>query len=142
MRELNFETGRETFSLNGTCEVSFNPTDSAFVERLYNAFQTLDQKQESYKADLAAKNQDPTAFFDLARKWDREMREVLDGLFEAPVSDAVFGSMNAYAYAGGLPVWCNLLFAVMDVVDTSVVQAPKQTSAALEKYLTKYKKRR
>ena len=47
MKELNFESGLVTYSLNGQCEVSFNPTDSNFVERLYSAFEDLDKKQES-----------------------------------------------------------------------------------------------
>ena len=32
MKELNFDSGLVTYSLNGKCEVSFNPTDSNFVE--------------------------------------------------------------------------------------------------------------
>ena len=46
MKELNFDSGLVTYSLNGKCEVSFNPTDSNFVERLYSAFEDLDKKQE------------------------------------------------------------------------------------------------
>ena len=52
MKELNFDSGLVTYSLNGKCEVSFNPTDSNFVERLYSAFEDLDKKQESYKAQI------------------------------------------------------------------------------------------
>ena len=33
-----------------TCELAFNATDSTFVEKLFNAFDTLDKKQEAYKA--------------------------------------------------------------------------------------------
>ena len=52
MKELNFETGLVTYSLNGgKCQLSFNPTDSNFVEKLFNAFDTLDKKQEAYKAE-------------------------------------------------------------------------------------------
>ena len=47
MAELNFATGVVTFTVNGKCDISFNPTDSAFVERLFNAFDTLDKKQEA-----------------------------------------------------------------------------------------------
>ena len=50
MKELNFDSGLTTYSLNGKCEVSFNPTDSNFVEKLYSAFEELDKKQEGYKA--------------------------------------------------------------------------------------------
>ena len=37
MPELKFENGLVTYNLNGACEVSFNPTDSAFVERKQTA---------------------------------------------------------------------------------------------------------
>ena len=46
MKDLNFDSGVVTYSLNGKCEVSFNPTDSNFVERIYTAFNDLDKKQD------------------------------------------------------------------------------------------------
>ena len=50
MKELNFDSGLVTYSLNGKCEVSFNPTDSNFVERLYSAFEELDKKDIRHKS--------------------------------------------------------------------------------------------
>lgn len=55
MNTLNFDTGIETFSVNDKTKVSFNPTDSAFVERLFDAFDTLDKKQDAYKEEIAKK---------------------------------------------------------------------------------------
>ena len=52
MAEIRFETGLVSYHLNDACEVSFNPTDSAFVERLFHTFDTLDRKQEAYKAEI------------------------------------------------------------------------------------------
>lgn len=139
MKELKFDTGLVTFSLNGVCDVSFNPTDSAFVQRLFDAFNTLDRKQEAYKSEIE-KISDKSKIFDIARERDREMREILDGIFEAPVCDALFGSMNVYALADGLPVWCNLMFAVMDEIDTSFAREQKATNARITKYTAKYHK--
>lgn len=139
MKELKFDTGLVTFSLNGVCDVSFNPTDSAFVQRLFDAFNTLDRKQEAYKAEIE-KISDKSKIFDIARERDREMREILDGIFEAPVCAALFGSMNVYALADGLPVWCNLMFAVMDEIDTSFAREQKATNARITKYTAKYHK--
>ena len=67
MKELNFDSGLVTYSLNGKCEVSFNPTDSNFVERLYSAFEELDKKQESFKAQMEGMT-DNKAVFDFARE--------------------------------------------------------------------------
>lgn len=52
MPEIKFETGIVSFKLNDAAEVSFNPTDSAFVEQIFNTFDELDGKQEAYKAEI------------------------------------------------------------------------------------------
>lgn len=137
MKELNFESGLVTYSLNGKCEITFNPTDSNFVERLYNAFEELDKKQEGYK-DKVDKMADKKEIFEFARERDAEMRSIIDGVFGASISDALFGGMNVYAVAGGLPVWCNLMLAVMDEIDTTFAREHRSTNARVEKYTKKY----
>lgn len=137
VKALNFESGLVTYNINGKCQVSFNPTDSNFVERLYLAFEDLDKKQESYKTQVE-KLADKREIFDFARERDAEMRKIIDGLFDAPVSDSLFGGMSVYAVAGGLPVWCNLMLAVMDEIDTTFSREQKATSPRIAKYTEKY----
>lgn len=139
MKELNFDSGLVTYSLNGKCEVSFNPTDSNFVDRLYSAFEELDKKQESYKAQVE-KMTDNREIFEFAKERDAEMRGIIDSVFNEPISDTLFGDMNVYSMAGGLPVWCNLIFAVMDEIDSTVSKERKATSPRLAKYTSKYQK--
>jgi hypothetical protein len=140
MKELNFESGLVTYSLNGKCEVSFNPTDSNFIERLYATFEELDRKQEQYKSDIE-KMADKRKIFDYAKERDAEMRGMLDEVFGVPVSDALFGEMNVYALAGGVPVWCNLMLAIMDEIDTTFAREQKATNPRIAKYTAKYKKK-
>lgn len=140
MKELNFESGLVTYSLNGKCEVTFNPTDSNFVERLYTAFEELDKKQEGYKAQIE-KMANKKEIFEFARERDSEMRSIIDGVFGVPVSDAIFGDMNVYAVAAGLPVWCNLMLAVMDEIDTTFAREQKATNPRIAKYTAKYKRK-
>ena len=140
MKELNFESGLVTYSLNGKCEVSFNPTDSNFSERLYATFEELDRKQEQYKSDIE-KMADKRKIFDYAKERDAEMRGMLDEVFGVPVSDALFGEMNVYALAGGVPVWCNLMLAIMDEIDTTFAREQKATNPRIAKYTAKYKKK-
>ena len=139
MKELNFETGLVTYKLNGTVDVSFNPTDSNFVKRLFDGYETLDKKQGYYK-ERVEKEADKAKIFEFAREQDAEMREIIDGLFETPVCDALFGNMNVYAMANGLPVWCNLMFAVMDEIDTGFAREQKATNPRLEAYRKKYQR--
>lgn len=138
MAELKFATGVVTFTVNEKCDISFNPTDSAFVEKLFNAFDTLDKRQEGYK-DKVSKMADKREIFKIARSQDEEMRGIINGVF-GPVSNDLFGDMNVYAMAEGLPVWCNFMLAVMDEIDTSFAREQKMTNPRIAKYTAKYKK--
>lgn len=136
-RELNFDDGLVQFSINGgKAVVTFNPTDSAFVEKLFAAFDTLDARQDSYKSRVE-KIGDKREIFEIARQQDAEMREIIDGVF-GPISESVFGEMSVYAVAGGLPVWCNFLLAVIDEVDTTFAREKKATNPRIAKYTAKY----
>ena len=136
---LQFDTGLVTYYLNDRCDVTFNPTDSAFVERLYAAFNDLDKKQEAYQ-DQVSRMSDRAKIFDLMRERDKEMRQLIDGVFDAPVCAMLFGGMNVYAMASGLPVWANLMLTIMDEVDTAFSREQKETNPRVQKYLAKYKK--
>lgn len=139
MKEIRFETGVETFSLNGSAEVSFNPTDSAFVENLFNAFDTLDKRQESYRSEVE-RTADKKEVFGIARRMDGEMREIINCVFGADVCGTLFGGMNVYALADGLPIWANLMLAVMDEIDTAFSREQKATNPRIAKYTQKYKR--
>lgn len=138
MKELKIATGAETYRLNDCCEVVFNPTDSVFVEGLFRTFEALDKKQESYKNEIDRMT-DKREIFRIAREQDKEMREMIDNLFGLPVCEDIFGSMNVYAMADGLPVWCNLMLALMDEVDTSFAREQKAINPRIKKYTDKYK---
>lgn len=140
MKDLSFGTGLVAYSLNGACTVSFNPTDTTFVKKLFDAFDYLDSKQEAYKVEVE-KIADTRQIFEVARKRDNEMREIIDGVFAAPVCEALFGNMNVYALADGLPVWCNLMLSVMDEIDTSFAREQKATNARITKYTARYNKK-
>lgn len=139
MKELQFETGLVSYDLNGRAEVQFNPTDLRFLEKIFATFDALDAKQDQYDAERG-RISEPRQLFEFARKIDREMRELIDAALGDNVCEAVFGGMNVYAYAGGLPVWCNLMFAIMDETDAAFTAEQQRTNPRLQKYLNKYKK--
>ena len=139
MADINFDTGLVEHNINGKCKVVFNPTDLSFAERIFNAFDALDAKQDAYTSKI--KEEDARTVFDTARVMDAEMRELIDEAFEAPVSDAVFGKMNVYAVAGGLPGWCNLFLAVIDEMDSAFAREKKQTNPRIQKYVARYNRK-
>lgn len=139
MNTISIPTGLVTYDINGACQISFNPTDALFAERLYSAFDTLDTRQEDYQSRIE-KAANTKAIFEVARALDAEMREIIDNTLGKGVSDALFKDMNVYAMADGLPVWANLFLALMDEMDTGYVHEQRKTSPRLDKYIGKYKK--
>ena len=140
MTELNFNTGKRVFNLNGAVEVSFNDTDAAFVEGLYNTFFRLDEKQERYKSRVE-KMADKKEIFSLMRELDDEIREEINDLFEQDVCTPLFGRMNVFALADGLPLWANLMLAIMEQVDTGFAREQKAMNPRVQKYTSKWQRK-
>ena len=69
-----------------------------------------------------------------------ELWDDIDGLFEEPVCDSIFGSMNLYAMADGLHVWTNFLLALMDETDSAFAREQKATNPRIQKYTAKYRR--
>ena len=131
MKQLQFSDGLEEYSLNGRVTVRFNPTDASFLERLAELFSWLDALQESTPEEEV---------FPLAKSLDARMRDLLDGFFGQQVCEALFGSMNLFASAGGLPVWANLLLALTEEVESAMQGELSAREARIAKYTAKYKK--
>jgi len=138
MPELNFDTGLVTYTINGKVEITFNPTDMAFIERLYSVFDEMNKRQELYETERKEKGDTDTAFDPLHRQ-DREVREMIDTALGQPVCDALFGGMNIYtSLANGLPAWCNLIFTILAETCDSVSREQKAINPRLQEYLAKY----
>ena len=122
-----------------TCELAFNATDSACVEKLFSAFDMLDKKQDAYKSEVE-RTANKREVFETARRMDEEMRDIIAEVFGFDICSALFGGMNVYALADGLPVWANLMLAIMDEVDTTFAREQKATNPRIGKYSKKYHK--
>ena len=140
MEEIKFSTGKREFRLNDQVSVAFNPTDAAFVARIYDVFEKLDAEQQTYRSEMDT-CADKRKIFGIARQHDMKMREMIDGLFETPVCASLFGSMNVYALADGLPVWANLMLAVLDQVDTTLTKEKLRTNPRIQKYTERWTKK-
>ena len=138
MKQLQFSDGLEEYRLSGRVTVRFNPTDASFLERLAELFSRLDALQEEVSALQESTPEEEV--FPLAKSLDARMRDLLDGFFGTPVCEALFGSMNLFASAGGLPVWANLLLALTEEVEAAMQGELSAREARIAKYTAKYKK--
>ena len=139
MKSLTFDSGIEEYDLDGKVSVKFNPTDVAFLEKLSDSFASLDLIQEEVKLSQEEIT-DEKDVFNLAKNLDQKMRDIINALFGQDVCTPLFGEMNLFASAGGLPVWANLMLAVADEVQNSMQGELKKREARIRKYTDKYKK--
>ena len=138
MKELLFDTGLVTYKVNGSCEITFNPGDIGFVNKLFDLFDRLSGRQETAekKSNEEISAQD---LFELTGQWDAEMRADIDGLFGEGVSKALFPEVSVFALAGGFPLWANFCMAVIDEIDGNLAQEEQKARARVDKYMKKYK---
>ncbi len=138
---IRFGTGVAEYTLNDAVTVKMNPTDLAFAERVFQTFDAMDAKQEAYNAALRAET-DTAGVFRVAREMDAEMRAMLDGVFGTEICAPLFGSVSVYALSDGLPLWVNLLLAVIDEMDVAFAREQKATNPRIRKYTAKYQSRK
>lgn len=136
-KSLNFDTGVVEYVINDAATVRFNPTDSAFAERLYNVFSDLDARNDEFQARVDEIG-GGVEMFAYANERDREMREIIDGFLGEGVADALFPGMNCYALADGLPVWINLMFALAEEVEAAYTDEQRKTDPRVKSYNRKY----
>lgn len=85
---------------------------------------------------------DDRRVFDLANRYDAEIRDMINGIFGQDVCTPLFGGMSVNTLADGLPLWANLFFAIVDTFDGAFVEQKKRTNPRIKKYTEKYSKKR
>ena len=138
MKDLNISLGLEEYRLNGKVTVRFNPTDAGFLEKLAETYEKLDALQEQV-AKSRENIKSEKELFPFAKELDGKMRFILDCLFDVPVCEELFGAMNLFSSAGGLPVWANLMLAVTEEVESALQGEMEKREARIAKYTEKYK---
>ena len=138
MKNLKINGGVQEYRLNNKCTVCFNPSDPAFADKLYTAFDALKQKQDARETNV--EKMSAREMFDWLHELDAEMRETIDGVFGQPVCNELFGNVSMYAIADGAPLWMNLMVAIMDEMDEGIKREKAFHSEKLAKYTSKYKR--
>ena len=138
---IQFNTGSVEYTINDNVKVTFNPTDLAFVERVFNIFDHMDEKQEEYNAAITKAEKD-TEVFKVYREMESSMRGMIDDVFGAEVCQDIFGNVSVFALAEGLPLWANLMLALIDEMDVAFAREKKATNPRIKKYTAKYQKRK
>lgn len=141
MLSLKIDDGLQEFDVNGKCKVYFNPADYVFVEKTYNTFNAL-EKLNGETGEKLQNVTDNAEFFETVRSCDAEMRRQIDELFNKEgFCDCVFGSVGMISFGDGLPIWANLILAIIEQFDDGFTSAKAFDNPRLQKYLKKYEKK-
>ncbi len=132
------DTGSVTYSLNDAIEISINPNDAKFARKMLKTFELLDKKHGEYLVELRCAA--ATEVFDVRDKFDSEMRKIIDNSLGAPVCAALFGDNKVYLASRGRPLWCNLLFGVMNVINEDVLNKQKKANPRIKNLISNYQK--
>ena len=136
---INVETGMKEYTINDVVTISINPTDHVFVDGLFDTFEKLEKLQAEVKPKLE-KTANKRKVFEIAGQCNTEIRAMIDEALGTPVCDPLFGSMSVCALADGLPVWCNLMLAILDEVSGGFSEADEQQKKRMAEYTKKYKR--
>lgn len=132
--DINVSTGTREFNLGGKVSVFFNPTDASFLSRMRDAFAEMQSKQE----DLTQRLADAEDVFVESAKVDAEMRESLNKIFGKDVVTPLIGDMNVYSLADGLPIWAQILTAIMETIEKCVNEERAKSEKKIQEYTAKY----
>lgn len=141
MLDLNISTGLKEYNINGKCTLQFNPTDLNFINRVFDAFNALDKRNEEYKRSVENET-DGVKIFKVAREMDADMRQMINNALGCDVCTPVFGDISVYASADGLPLWANLMLAIIDEMDDAFASEKKAANPRIKKYTDKFNKRK
>ena len=94
--------------------------------------------------DEELEDDDPTKeaaarVYDIAHTADAEIREKINEVFGKDVCTPTIGSRSILMPAKGLPVWENMLLAIIDKFDSQLIEEKAKTNPRLEEYTKKYR---
>lgn len=130
---LNFNDGKKTYVVNGSCEISFYPSDFGLITRLLNAGEKIEKIISDFE-NFKIKTENSKAVGEKMDNADKEIRACIDELFGDCISQKLFGIVNCLSLANGSPVVINFIEAVFPVISNEIEKEGKLSQKRVEKY--------
>ena len=137
MANLTINTGVQEYVINDKVKIYLNPTDPAFLKRLFERFSELEGKDRAWRQKLQGIT-DATEILAAYDEGDAMFRAAIDDVLGDGVCAAILGPVSVLAFADGTPIWMNILLAVIDEMDGAVAREEKAKNPKIQKYLAKY----
>ena len=140
MRSLKINNGIKEFAINDDENkvLKRNTTDIQIAQRLKQSEKELNQIAEECKNIGESMSEDEA--IDLFDKYDKKVKTTLDYIFNANVSEVVFGNMNCLSICDGKPMFQNFIDAIMPEIETDIQAESKKSKANIKKYTSQVRK--
>lgn len=141
MRSLNFNTGIKEFDINGDKNkiLRVNTSDAQILKRAKEKEEEVKRivtECENVKDDMSLDEE-----IKLMDKLDKEVRPIIDYIFNTNASEIAFGSTNCVSIVdNGFPLFWNFMEALIAEVEKDVEKNYKKATANIEKYTSQVKK--
>ena len=129
---ITLDTGVKEYEINGYTAY-FNPTDESFIARVEKAFESLDGLQGELK-----ESEDKPIDFSVFVGMDEKMRNIIDGVLGEGAADSIFPGVNVYSLSNGLPLWLNLMYAIVDEISDACEAEFGKADERMKHYNEKY----
>ena len=128
--------------MNGEYTLRINPTDDYFAESLNNLLEECDKVEECYSERVKAE-ENGTKLWEISKERNNKLRLLVDETLGNGFCDTVYGNISLHAGDGdGLPLWLSLIFSIFDEMSAEIDRENAATQARLNKYVSKYKKKK
>ena len=140
MKNFNINTGLKSYTINGdeSKVIYINTSDLGIPKRAKQA-----EKELKKIADECANIEDSLSIdesIELLDKFDGQVKKIIDYIFNADVSEIVFGRTNSLSMVDGKPVFQNFLDAVIPEIVKDTDKEYKKSQKNITKYTSQVKK--
>jgi hypothetical protein len=128
---ISFDDGRKDFLINNDPNkvIRINTGDIGIVARIDEAKQEVEKVYNKYKDALDEQS------VDAYKACDKEIRDIIDYVFDYPVCEAMIGNASILGVVDGIPVFIK----IVDVLTGVIMPYLDEEQRRVEKNIGKYK---
>jgi hypothetical protein len=138
MKNLNFDDGYKTYSINGdeSKVIRVNVTDFNLLKRLEEAQDNIERELARYgdieiNPDGSSANEDTIS---LVAYMDAYIKKQIDYIFDSDISSVVFGNSSCLSMSGGEMFFARFLDAIVPEIEAAVKEEQKASQKRVSKY--------
>ena len=134
------EIARTNVWVNGDCTkvLRLNLSDMNMMKRLRESYPKLDELTEEVQKMMATEDISSDEIIDTFDKINQQMKDIVDGIFDFPVSDMMCDGGSMYDMLGGQLRFEYIIDKLAGLYGNTIAEEAKRLNARLAKHTGKY----